>query len=247
MTAAQREPGNAGGRDDPGRRRQAERMGRVIEIALRATRFDPCRARRRVDPDASHRRHVDDQSVVDAAEPRPVMTAAPDRDGLAALASEIDGRDHIRHVGAARDQARAFVDHAVVESSTFVVVRVVRGHEDATKILRDRRSGWALSHRNFLSEIVRGLGWPIAPSRAAIWSAAASRFLFYSRILRRTSAERLISPLRILVHSQSGATAQSGHADERRGDCWNVDVRRERKTSYLALGLHSLLVVAFVS
>ena len=69
-------------------------------------------------------RQVDDQPVVDAAEPGTVVAAAADGDRQLVVAPEVDRRDHVADVGAARDQQRPLVDHGVVERAGLVIVRV---------------------------------------------------------------------------------------------------------------------------
>ncbi len=60
--------------------------------------------------------------------PRPgaVVAAAADGDVEPLVAAEVDRRDDVVDVRAARDQRRALVDHRVVERPCLVVVRVVR-------------------------------------------------------------------------------------------------------------------------
>ena len=62
--AAQRQPADAGGRDDAGRHGIAERVRRVIDIAPRAAAFDAHGLRDRVDANALHPRQLDHQAVV---------------------------------------------------------------------------------------------------------------------------------------------------------------------------------------
>ena len=52
------------------------------------------------------------------------------------LAAEVDGRDDVGDVGAARDQARPLVDHAVVERARLVVAGVSRLDDVAAESLR---------------------------------------------------------------------------------------------------------------
>ena len=81
--------------------------------------------RRRVDRDLVHRRQVDHEPVVDAAEPGAVVAAAAHRDPEAALAREPNRGGDIRLVDAVRDRRRMLVDHCVVESAGVVVARVL--------------------------------------------------------------------------------------------------------------------------
>ena len=103
-------------------------------------------------------RQVDDEAVVAAAEPGTVVAAAADGEQQALLAGEVHGGDDVGRVDRARDEARALVDHAVVERANGVVVRVGRADEPAAKslleggdglvvheILREKRSGPGMS------------------------------------------------------------------------------------------------------
>ena len=79
QAAAQREAADAGGRDDPARRRQAVLVGRRIDLAPRAAAADPDRAGLGVDLDALQPRKVEDDAVVDGPQPGAVVAAAADR------------------------------------------------------------------------------------------------------------------------------------------------------------------------
>jgi hypothetical protein len=78
----------------------------------------------RVDADRAQAREVDHQAVVDAAEAGAVVAAAADRRVEALLAAEVDRRDHVGDVDAARDQRGTLVDHPVVEGPRVVVVGI---------------------------------------------------------------------------------------------------------------------------
>ena len=78
--AAERESGDAGGRDDAEGNRQAEGVRGVIDVARRAAGIDAHGAVRGIHAHALHHRQVDDQAVVAAAEARAVVAAAADRE-----------------------------------------------------------------------------------------------------------------------------------------------------------------------
>ena len=126
MPAAQRQAGDARGRYDARRDGQAEGMGGVVDVALRATGANPGSPGLGVNADAFHRRQVDDQAFVHTTKARSVVAAAPDGDGEAVVASEIDRGDHVGDVGAAGNGQWPLVDHAVVERACFLVGWVVR-------------------------------------------------------------------------------------------------------------------------
>ena len=121
MPAAQRQAGDARGRYDASRDGQAEGMGGVVDVALRATRANPGSPGLGVNAHTFHRRQVDNQAVVHATKAGPVVAAAPDGDGEAVVAPEIDRGDHVGNVGAAGNGQRPLVDHAVVERACFLV------------------------------------------------------------------------------------------------------------------------------
>ena len=108
-------------------------MGGVIDVAGGAAGPTRTVRLRRIDAHALHRRQVDDQSVVDAAEPGSVVAAAANGDGKLVVAAEIHRRDHVGDVGAARDQQRPLVDHAVVELARLVVVGVIAPDQRAAQ------------------------------------------------------------------------------------------------------------------
>ena len=63
------------------------------------------------------------------------MTAAADGEQQALLAGEVHGGDDVGRVDGARDEARTLVDHAVVERTNGVVVRIGLADEPAAKSL----------------------------------------------------------------------------------------------------------------
>ena len=133
--AAERQAGDAGGRDDAERHGQAERVGGVIDVAGRAAGLDPHGSACRIDAHALHHRQVDHQAVVATAEARAVVAAAADGDKQALVAAEVHRGDDVGDVDAARDQARPLVDHAVVKSAGGVVVSITWTDESSAKAL----------------------------------------------------------------------------------------------------------------
>ena len=86
---------------------EAEGVSSMIEIASDAAGPGPHRPLRRVDPHALHHRQVDDQTVIDAAEPRSVVAASANGDRQLVVAPEIHGGDHVGRIQAANDQKTA--------------------------------------------------------------------------------------------------------------------------------------------
>ena len=118
----------------------------MIDITGDAAGADPRRPLRRVNAHALHQREVDDQPVVDAAEPRPVMAAAADGDRQPVVAAEIDRRNDVSGIGAARDQERALIDHRVIELARFIVFRVIASEHRPAEALREFGDGFVV-HR----------------------------------------------------------------------------------------------------
>ena len=124
-TAAEREPADAGGRDDAAGGRQSVLAGRAVDLAPRAAAADADGARLRVDLDVAQQREVDHDAVVARPQPGAVVPAAADREQQVVLAREPDGPGHVGGAGAARDQRRPLVDHRVVDLAGLVVVGVL--------------------------------------------------------------------------------------------------------------------------
>lgn len=85
-----------------------------------------------LDPDALHREAVDDEVVADGGA-GDVVAAAADGDEQAVIAGEGDGGEDVGGAGAAEDEGRAAVDHAVVDRACRVVARI-GGTDEAAAI-----------------------------------------------------------------------------------------------------------------
>ena len=118
----------------------------MIDVAGRATWAHSHRLLLGVDPHALHRRQVDDQAVVDAAETRTIVAAAANGDRELVVAAEIDGRNDIADICASSDDERAFVDHAVVELAGFFVFCMTASDHRPTQT-RSELSNSFLFHR----------------------------------------------------------------------------------------------------
>jgi len=134
VAAAQGQTGDSCGRDDAEGYGLAERMSSMVNIARRTPRSDPCRAAPRIDAHTLHHRHVDHQTVIDAAEPRPIMAAAPDSDRQFAVTTEIHGGNNVGGVGTARDEPRPFVDHRVIELACLIIAGVAVANDGSAKV-----------------------------------------------------------------------------------------------------------------
>ncbi len=154
VAAAERQPGDAGRRDDAGRHRQPVGAERAVDLALRAAGLDAHGPARRVGIDPLHGRQVDDQPAVAAAEPRPVVPAAADGQQEAPLAGMGHGRDHLLGGGAGHDPARPLVDHAVVERARLVVAGVVPADHAGAQRLGEVVGGVNVGHGTFSPSLV---------------------------------------------------------------------------------------------
>jgi hypothetical protein len=111
----------------------------MIDVSRCTTAFDAHAVRRRIHAYAFHHSKIDDQSVITAAESRPVMAATANCEQELLLTAEVDSVLHIRDVGAASDKPWAFVDHAVVQRTDGIVISVTWLDYTATHTLPKRR------------------------------------------------------------------------------------------------------------
>src|SRR5262245_4541336 len=115
-------------------------MRGVVNVARGTTTFDADGPVQRINAHATKLREIDHQTVVTAAEPGTVVTAPADGEQQTLFAGEVDRGDDVCHVRGARNQRGPFVDHAVVEGTCLVVVRVCRAnHPPAQTLLECRR------------------------------------------------------------------------------------------------------------
>ena len=103
--AAEGEAADAGGRDDPARRRQPVLVGRGVDFAPDAAAADPHRAGLRIDLDVLQAREVEDDAVVTGPQAGAVVAAAADREQELVVAGEGDDLGDVVGVGAARRSA----------------------------------------------------------------------------------------------------------------------------------------------
>ena len=88
--AAERQPADAGRRDDPARHGEPMRMRGGIDLAPGGSAADANRARAGIDRDRIQQREIRDDAVVDAPEAAAVVAAAPDRQRQVVCAREGD-------------------------------------------------------------------------------------------------------------------------------------------------------------
>ncbi len=124
--AAQREPSNAGGRDDPRGYGKPERVGGVVDIPPGAASPDADELCVRINVHIPDARKVNDKAIVTDPQTSGIVPAPPHRHEQTAFAPEIHGGNHVRRIGAARDQPWTPVDHPVVDLAGVIVVRITR-------------------------------------------------------------------------------------------------------------------------
>ena len=137
--AAEREAADAGGRDDPARRRQPVLVGRGVDFAPGAAAADPHRAGLGIDLDVLQAREVEDDAVVAGAQPGAVVAAAAhrqqERRGRAAKETTLATSSASVAVG---DQRRAPVDHRVVDLAGLVVAGVLGADQPSLEVRTSR-------------------------------------------------------------------------------------------------------------
>ena len=108
----------------------------------------------RVHANIVHRRKIDHQSVVAHSQPARVVPAAADGHQQLLLAAELHRRHDVGHVGAARNQSRAPVDHSVVHFASRVVTRIARLDQPSAQAGPESCNRCFVDHRSFdLGEI----------------------------------------------------------------------------------------------
>ena len=138
--AAEGQPGDTGGGEDAARDGQAERVRGVVDVAQQGAALHADEPLVGVDVDGAHVAEVDHERVGPDAQAGGVVSSAADGERQAPLPREVDGGDHVGDVDAARDQARATVDAAVVDGAGLVVPGVA-GFDRACRGSRGRRAG----------------------------------------------------------------------------------------------------------
>src|SRR5438270_8941218 len=132
MPAAQGETRYAGSGDDAGGNSQPKGMGCMVDVSPGSAALDAHRALLWVDTHSPHGRDVDHQGVISYSPARAIVAATPDGQEDVVLAGEVHTTDDVGHVGAARYHAGALVDHAVVDLTGFIVIRITRLYELST-------------------------------------------------------------------------------------------------------------------
>ncbi len=127
--AAERESGHAGLRDQSGRRREPEGLGRGVHVAPDRAALHLRQASLRVDLDGIHRRQVDHDAAFTGRRAGDVVPAAANGERHAGLASHRHGGGDVLVRPAARDGGRPLVDHPVPDGPRrLVLVISCRNH-----------------------------------------------------------------------------------------------------------------------
>ena len=141
--AAERQPGDAGLRDDADRHREAVEMGLPVDVAKGGAALHPHGGGLGVDDHAAHVGEVDDEPVVAERPAGDVVAAAAHRDQQVVVAGEAHGADHVGDAAAADDQPGPAVDRGVPDRAGDVVARILgqdrAAGEPALRNLRRRR------------------------------------------------------------------------------------------------------------
>ena len=121
---AQRESGDAGGRDEAEHRRQPVELGLAVDVAEQTPRLRPGQPGARVHPHPAHERHVEHDGPIDYRETRDVVAAPLDRERKAVLSGKTHRRHHVSHAEAADHERGVAVDHAVPDRAAVLVDRI---------------------------------------------------------------------------------------------------------------------------
>ena len=110
--------------DHAARHREPVLLRSAVDVAPGGTGLDPHRAALRIDMHVAQLGQVDHEAAVGDRGAGHIVPAAADGDGEVVSASERHALAHVRHPGAARDQGRVAVDHAVPHAAGLVVAAV---------------------------------------------------------------------------------------------------------------------------
>ena len=133
--SAQRETGDARGRDDPAGCRQAEGVRCVVEVSPRGPGIGTSGLVPRIDMHGAHLRHVDDEAAVVRPESGPAVHAATHGKVEPMLPGEVHGSDDVADLLGLQDRQRPLVEHAVVYRARLVVALVLRGDHPTAHLL----------------------------------------------------------------------------------------------------------------
>ena len=158
--AAERQPGDAGRRHAAAGHGEPVLLGRGIELAPGDAGLGAHRALDRVDLDLLHRREVDGEAALAERRAGNAVAAALHRHLDPARPGEVDGRDDVGRVDAARDRHGMLVDEAVEELARLLVA----GTAGAQHLAADRGGesvdgGAGSGLRGHGNSLPGGIGW----------------------------------------------------------------------------------------
>jgi hypothetical protein len=139
--SAERETRDAGMSDDPAGRGEPEGLSLAVELAPEKSRLRARRSRRRIDPQALHRREIDHEPAVTHRGAGDVVAAGSHGHEQIALACETDSGPDVGGAGAARDEPGTTIDRTVPDRAGGVVLRVAGTDELSTEVLRQFGEG----------------------------------------------------------------------------------------------------------
>ena len=133
QAAAQGEARDTGVGDGATGRRQAERLGFVVELAPGDSALRAGRAPDGIDPHAPHPGQVDHQTVVADGIAGNVMATAAYRQQQMMGAGELDTLEDIGHTSTADNQCRASVNHGIPDLASLLVARLTGTEQGTTQ------------------------------------------------------------------------------------------------------------------
>ena len=132
--ATQRQPGDAGERDEAERRREAVLLGRPIDVAEEGAGLDAREPRARIHLDRVLAGHVERHAAVGQREAGDVVSSTPDRQLDAVLRDEAHGADDVVDRCGPHDDRGSLRDHAVPQRHRFRVPVVIGGRQRSVQI-----------------------------------------------------------------------------------------------------------------
>ena len=128
-SAPERQSGDPRRGDDPARGREAERVGRMVEVAPGAAALRADELRGGVDADPPHPAQVHDHGAVRGAEAGDAVAPAADRDAEARGTRRLHRGDDVGNARAPHNGGGTLVNHRVVDPPRLVEV-VIRREDD---------------------------------------------------------------------------------------------------------------------
>jgi hypothetical protein len=109
-------------------------MRGMIDIAPGASATDGDCAGCRIDTSVFDQSQVDDQAIIANSQAAGIVSATANGEKQIIFSRKIYRADDVRHIRAARDQARLFVYHPVVHFTGFIIILIVRFDQSPAQI-----------------------------------------------------------------------------------------------------------------